>query len=216
MSDTLAQITSKVQVLLGDDGTIFTTALCTAAIRQALDEWNLQVPVHAATLITGVNNQYEYELSDVDTLSVEILDVLRQGDNADELDISLTYDDYNEDERIFFRLRSPITTSETLIVRYRIQHTINGLDSATESTLPARLDQALVNGAAFISIMIRATSRIETINLSKDQSDNYREVAAVYATGFVTRMRAETKRKRAPVSEPDTRAWNDQYHSWGQ
>lgn len=212
MTDTLTQIISKVQVLLGDDGTIFTTALCTAAIRQTLDEWNLQVPINAGTLITGINDQYEYELTDADNLSVEILDVLRQGDNGNELDVSITYDEYNEDERLFFRLRSPVTTSDTLIVRYRIQHTISGLDSAAESTLPARLDQAIVNGAAFFSIMIRATSRIETINLSKDQSDNYREVAGAYATAFMSRVRAEAKKKRAPVGEPDTRAWNDVYY----
>ena len=207
MSDTLTQLIAKVQVMLGDDGTIFTTALCTGAIRQALDEWNLRVPVHAAVTITGVNDQYEYELSDEDSLAIEILDVLRQGDNNDELDISITYDEYNEDERIFFRLRQPVTTSDTLIVRYKLRHTISGLDAATESTLRSYHDQAIVNGAAFFAIMIRATSRIETINLSKDQSDNYREVAAAYAQAFAMRIRAEANKKRAPVGEPDTRAW---------
>jgi hypothetical protein len=216
MSDTLTQLIAKVQVMLGDDGTIFTTALVTGAVRQALDEWNLRVPVHAATTITGVNDQYEYELTDYDTLAVEIIDVLRRGDNSNELDESITFDQYNEDERIFFRLRAPVTTSDTLIVRYKTHHTINGLDSATDSTLPSYHDQAIVNGAAFFSIMIRATSRIETINLSKDQSDNYREVAAAYAQAFAMRIRTEASKKRPPVGEPDTRAWNDGYHSWGQ
>lgn len=216
MSDSLTQLISKVQILLGDDGTIFTTATVTAAIRQTLDEWNIRVPIHAAVTITGVNDQYEYELTDQDAGSVTILDVLRQGDNNNEQDISLTFDDYNEDERVFFRLRQPVTSSDTLIVRYTLYHTINGLDSATESTLPARLDQAIVNGAAFFSIMIRATSRIETINLSKDQSDNYREVAAAYSQAFGNRLMQEMKRKRAPIGEPDTRAWNDSYHTWGQ
>lgn len=216
MSDTLTQIISKVQALLGDDGTIFTTATVTAAVRQTLDEWNIRAPIHAAVTIVGVNNQYEYELTDEDASSVTILDILRQGDNGDEQDISITFDDYSEDERIFFRLRQPVTTSDTLIVRYTKYHTISGLDSATESTLPARLDQAIVNGSAFFSIMIRATSRIETINLSKDQSDNYREVAAAYSQAFGNRLMQEIKRKRAPVGEPDARAWNDNYHGWGQ
>jgi hypothetical protein len=215
MSDTLSQLITKVQGLLGDDGTIFTTAICTAAIRQTLDEWNLRVPTNAAITITGVNDQYEYELSDEDSSAVEILDVLRQGDNNDELDISITYDEYWEDERLFFRLRSPITTSETLIVRYKIRHTISGLDSAVESTLQTRDDQTIVTGAAYFAIMIRATSRIETINLSKDQSDNYREVAIAYAMAFGQRIQQAVKRK-APVGEPDRRAWNDNYHGWGQ
>lgn len=216
MSDTLSQLITKVQAILGDDGTIFTTATCTAAIRQALDEWNLRVEVHAALTITGVNDQYNYELSDEDALATAIYDVLLQGNNNDELDISLDYDEYDEDERIFFRLRRPITTSDTLIVRYRIRHTISGLDSAVESTLPSRHDQAIVLGAAFFSIMIRAVSRVETINLSKDQSDNYREAAATFAVAFGQRVLSASKAKKPAVSEPDRRAWNDGYYNWGQ
>jgi hypothetical protein len=216
MSDTLTQLIAKTQAMLGDDGTIFTTALVTAATRQALTEFNRVSPVHAAVLITGVNDQYEYELTDADSLSVKILDVLKQGDNADELDIPLTYDDYIEDERIFFRLRSPVTTSDTLIVRYTLNHTINGLDSATESTPLAKDDQILVDGACYHAVMIRAASRVETINLSKDQSDNYREVAGHFRQAFNLGLANLGRTRRSPVSEPDTRAWNDQYHSWGQ
>jgi len=216
MTDTLSQIISKVQTLLGDDGTIFTTNTVTAAVRQTLDEWNLRVPVHAAITITGIANQYEYELTDADANAVEILDVLLQGPGNNQQDISLTYDDYNEDERIFFRLRAPVSSSDTMIVRYRLRHTINGLDSATESTLPSYQDQAIVDGTAYFSIMIRATSRIETINLSKDQSDNYREIAASYALAFGARIQDAVKRKKPAVGEPDLRAWNDRYHTWGQ
>ena len=212
MSDTLTQLITKVQTLLGDDGTIFTTATVTAAVRQTLDEWNLRVPIHAAVTITGVNDQYNYELTAEDANAVEILDVLSEGPNNNEQDVSLTFDQYNEDERLFFRLRSPVNSSETLLVRYRLRHTISGLDSATESTLPTYQDQALVNGAAYFSIMIRATSRIETINLSKDQSDNYREIAMAYATAFGMRMADAARKKRFAVSEPDARTWEDDYH----
>ena len=169
-------------------------------------EFNLSAPVHAAVTIAGVNDQYEYELSDQDPLAVSILDVLQEGDNQDELDISLTYDAYNEDERIFFRLREPITTSDFLIVRYTLHHTISGLDSAVESTLPAHHDQILVDGACWQAIMSRAASLVESINLSKDQSDNYREVASRFRTAFQLGLR-EVQRKQPPVSEPDPRRW---------
>lgn len=217
MSDNLTTLIGKVQNILGDaSGTYFTTAICTAAIRQALSEWNLYAPIHAAVTITGVNDQYEYELTDEDASSCEIIDVLRQGDNNDELDVSIGYDQYVEDERVFFRLRHPVTTSDTLIVRYTIYHTINGLDSQVESTLLAKDDQAMVDGGAFYAIMTRATARIETINLSPEQSDNYREIAAGFLSMFATRLRYAAQMRRAPVGEPDHRAWNDQYHSWGQ
>jgi len=216
MADSLTTLITKVQNILGDaNGTYFTSAIVTAGVRQALDEFNLAVPVYAAVTITGVNDQYEYELSDEDSLATDILDVLEQGDNQNELDISLDYDKYWEDERLFFRLRQPESTSNTIIVRYTKDHTINGLDSAVESTIQAQHDQVIVDGAAFYAITIRATARVETINLSQDQSDNYREIAGQYQTAFKAGI-AQAQRRSTPVSEPDTRAWNDQYHTWGQ
>lgn len=216
MSDSLTTLISRVQAGLGDDGTIFTTGICTAAIREALRQFNTTAPVHAADLVTGVDDQYEYEVTDIDTRAIKILDVLRQGDNADELDISLTYEPYSEDERLFFRLQTPVTTSDTLIVRYTINHTINGLDSQTESTIPAEQDQIIVDGARAEAIMIRAVSRVETINLSKDQTDNYREIAGHFKAAFNAGLANLARTKQAPVGEPDTRAWNDSYHNWGQ
>lgn len=217
MSDSLTTLIGKVQNILGDaSGTYFTTAICTAAIRQALSEWNLRAPINAAVTITGVNDQYEYELTDEDPNSCEITDVLRRGDNNNELDTSLTFDQYIEDERVFFRLRRPVTSNDTLIVRYTVYHTINGLDSQVESTMLSKDDQAMVDGGAFYAIMIRATSRIETINLSQDQSDNYREIAAGFALAFSQRLVYAARARLAPVGEPDTRAWNDHYHTWGQ
>ena len=217
MTDSLTTLISKVQNILGDaTGTYFTSAICTAAIRQALSDWNLRVPIFAAVTITAVNNQYEYELSDEDASAIEVLDVLQEGPNQNEVDISLDYDAYIEDERVFFRLRRPLTSSDTIIVRYIAYHTISGLDNATESTLPSYYDQAMVDGGAFFSIMIRATARIETINLSPTQSDNYREMAGAYAQAFAFRLAEAQRKRRAPVGEPDTRTWEDQYHNWEQ
>lgn len=216
MSDSLTTLIGKVQNILGDStATYFTTAICTAAIRQALTEINIRAPIHAAVIITPVNNQYEYELTDEDSNAIEILDILQQGKNEDELDISLTYDSYSEDERLFFRLRSPLTTSDRIIARYTLNHTINGLDSQVESTLRAEQDQIIVDGAAYYALLIRAASRVESVNLSKDQSDNYREIAGTFRRAFDAGLNSIAK-KRAPVGEPDTRAWNDEYHTWKQ
>jgi hypothetical protein len=215
MSDSLTTLIGKVQNILGDaSGTYFTTAICTAAIRQALSEWNLRAPQFLATTIVGVNSQYEYELTDVDSLSCEIIDILLRGtDTAQDISKSQDFDQYIEDERLFFRLRSPRTTSDTLIVRYTEYHTINGLDSAVESTLLAKDDQAMVDGGAFFSIMIRATARVETINLSQDQSDNYRELAGAFGAMFSQRLSYASQHRKPAVSEPDTRAWNDAYYT---
>jgi hypothetical protein len=215
MTDSLTALTAKIQALLGDDGTIFTTAMCTAAIRKALSLFNQHAPIHAGELISAVSDQYEYELTDTDSRAVAILDILLQGDNTNELDTSLTYDEYNEDERIFFRLRSPQPTGETLIARYTVHHTVNELDSETESTLPAWQDETLVTGAAAEALQSRAYARVETINLNQDVSKSYKELSAIYKTEFYASLRS-ISRKRAPVGAPDTRAWNDKYSGWDQ
>lgn len=213
MSDSLTTLIGKVQNLLGDaSGTYFTTAIVTAAVRQALTEFNLRVPQMLAVTVKGVNNQYEYELTE-DTTAVKIIDVLLRGtDSAQDVSKSLDFDQYIEDERIFYRLRAPRTTSDTLIVRYTSNHTINGLDSQVESTTLARHDQIIVDGAAAWAIWTRAISRVETINLSQDQSDNYRELATRLYSAFQDGLTREQRRQPA-VSEPDTRAWNDAYYT---
>jgi len=216
MTDSLTTLITKVQALLGDDGTIFTTAVCTAAAREALKVYNQHLPVHAGDLIDAVSEQYEYELTDTDSRAMSILDILLQGTNANEIDVPLIYDDYNEDERVFFRLRSPQATGKTLIARYTIPQTINGLDSETETTIPAWQIPTLVTGITAEALRIRARARVETINLNKDVRDQYSASAREMKTEYVTDLRQLASNKRSAVGEPDTHAWNDDYHNWEQ
>lgn len=208
MPDTLTELIAKVQALLIDDGTNFATATCTAAIREALSTFNEYLPINAAELIDAVSDQLEYELSDYDSRATSITDVLLQDSNSQEVDVSLTFDQYTEDERLFFRLRYPQATGETIIARYAVPHTINGLDSETESTIPAPQTSLLVKGAAAEALRARAYARVETINLNKDVSDNYRELSAIYGNEFILRLTSLAGKKRTPVSEPDTHHWS--------
>ena len=217
MADTLTTLITKVQALLGgDDGTIFNTAICTAGAREALKVWNKYLPVNAGDLIDGVSDQYEYELTDTDSRALRVSDVLLLGDDGNEIDISIGFDEYNEDERIFFRLRSPVVTGDTLVVRYPIPQTINGLDSETETTIPAWLIPAFVTGMGAETLRIRARSRTESINLSKDQSDNYLQQAQEMKTEYIGDLVDLGRNKKPAVGEPDQRAWNDAYHYWAQ
>lgn len=207
MSDTLTQLIAKVQALLLDNGTLFTTATCTAAIRQALKDFNLRAPSHAADTVEAVTEQYEYELEEI--TAQQILDVLKQGTDlyADQ-STSLGFDAYFEDDRPFFRLRAPEATGSILIVRYTLPYTISGLDSATTSTLPAALDTILLDGAAYWACLIRSVSRTETNNLDDTTTLNYTKLAAIYKQAFDLGL-THASLHHAPVSEPDNRAWND-------
>ena len=216
MSDNLATLIDKVQALLGEDATVFSDALVTAALRQALNEWNLRVPRYGAESISGVNYQYRYELSEQDATAMDIIDVLKVGPSANELDISLDYDAFIQNELVYFRLRQPVTSADTLLVRYTRNHTINGLDAETVSTIPARHNQAMIDGGAFFSVFIRAVSLVEDNNMDKEVMTKYQSIAGVFGSAFAQHIARAAQRRKAAVGEPDARSWADgeKYNTW--
>jgi hypothetical protein len=205
MTKTLTQLVSAVQEQLIDNGTRFTTATCTAALRAALSKLNHRIPIHAGTRIDVIANQKEYELSDYDSLAIAILDIL-EWDTDGEDHSPLAYDNYTEDERLFFRLRTALSSGE-ILARYTIHHTISGLDSATESTLSADLDQVITDGACAEALKIRGASRIETINLQQKVSENYRQSIKDFTDAFNLGISAYEMR-RSPVSETRQDRWD--------
>jgi hypothetical protein len=207
MADTLTQLVFKLQALLLGDATTFTTATCTAAIRQALKDLNLAVPMHAADTVVAVAEQKEYELEEMEALS--IVDVLRQGtDLYAENNISLGFDPYFEDDRPFFRLRTAQFGGVILIVRYTLPYTINGLDTATDSTLPPLYDVVLLDGAAWQACLVRAAGRIETINLNEAVSENFAKMAEHFKQAFEIGL-FHLSQRHFPVGQPDLRTWDD-------
>lgn len=216
MTKSLTSLISSIQAALIDDGTRFTTATCTAAVREALKEFNLYVPVFAADLIQVVADQREYELSSTDSRALSIIGVWLYDDTGRDHHIPLMYDQYSEDERIFFRLLSPQSASEQLLVRYTIPQTVNGLDSETESTLSNLYDQILIGGAKAEAMQIRADSRLETINLQQSVSDNYREQITAIKNKFYAELRQVANNRYPATGTPAEAAWNDGYHTWDQ
>ena len=104
MTQTLTQLISQVQTMFIDDGTRFTTPTCTAAVRQALKDFNAAAPVHAAETRAVVAGQYEYEIEDPACL--EVVDVLLEGTDALAEDhVPQVFLPHVEDSRWFIRLR---------------------------------------------------------------------------------------------------------------
>ncbi len=214
MTKSLTQLISDVQAALLDDGTRFTTATCTAAIREALKDFNSYVPVFAADLIDTVANQYEYELTDTDSRALTITGVWLKDPTGADNHTPLTYNPFNSDERVFFRLREAQAAGNYLLVRYTIPQTISGLDSETESTLSAIYDQILIGGAKAEAMQIRADSRIETINLQAQVPRNYREQIKAIKDKFFAELKIIANNRYPAVGTPADAAWNDEYHGW--
>lgn len=214
MSDTLAQLTTKLQALMLDDGTLFTSTTCTAAIRQALKTINTRVPVHAAVTVSIVAGQYVYELTPAEAgaIPLTIYDVLLESTTPADYEVPLEFDAYSEDERLFYRLRYP-QQSGTLLVRFTQAHTISGLDSATESTLTPLAEVVLLDGAAEQVCIIASAGKSEANNLDANTTDAYRKAASRFAAAFAQGLKALDLAHRIPLSVPSTIAWNDEWHN---
>ncbi len=98
-------------------------------------------------------------------------------------------------------------TGSTLIIRYTKPYTINGLDSATASTMPALYDVVLLDGAAWIACLVRAAGRVETINMNADVIANFELMAQHFMTAFEAGM-ANLERRPPPVSERAAYGWS--------
>jgi hypothetical protein len=203
MSDSLVTMISKIQAAVGDNGTIFSTTTCTAAARAALDEFNAAAPVHSTALVDVVDGQKEYNLANDCSGLLEVVDVLRQGE--DEEDESLDFDAYTDETLPCIRLRAP-ETSGYLIVVYTQPHTVSGLDGAVESTIPVAWNQAMVSGGVMHACRIRAASRAEVVVLDKNTIARYLQIAEIHQALFYAYL-ARAGRQHAPRGNVDTRAW---------
>jgi hypothetical protein len=201
MADTLTQLVAKVQAALLDTGTSYTLATITAAVRQALKDYNQVAPNQAGTLMDAVSGQYEYVLNANDFAT--LLNVLGIWyDNGNDIETPLTFTHYWEDNVPVIRLDKPQNTATAkLIVRYTAQNTVNGLDGSTDSSLPAYCDQVLVMGSAYYAICIRQAGRVEPINLNQDVPKNLREAAAAFRSSFLTGL---SEIKSRPTRKSDS------------
>lgn len=217
MAKTLSDLITDLQATLIDDGSRFTTATCTAAIREALKNINLFVPIQQSTLLDTYAAQREYEITDADSRALSVVNVYQYDTTGSENHTPIIFDEYHEDERLFIRLRNPQpAATAALLVRYTIPHTINGLDAGTESTLSAMLDQILIGGAKAEAMQIRADNRIEAINLAPNVANTYRQQAIGIKNQFLADLYTIANLRKSFNDTPEAAAWDDRWHGKDQ
>lgn len=160
-----------------------------------------------------VSGKKVYALSGTEYANlINVLAVLRQGTDANlENNVDIPFDAYFENNAPVIRLRTP-ESSGFIVVRFSTPHTLSGLDSATVSTLPAFYDDVLIDGTAYWACVIRSIGRVETINLNQGVTENLSETKEFFKQAFMFGLSQAMKRK-SPVSDPNTAAWNDSWHS---
>jgi len=209
MSDSLTTLITRVQAQLLDDGTLFSTATVTAAVRQALRDFNQRAPVNGAEIVEVSSGLLAYELTGgaFPTLVLDVLDVLKNDDSGED-DEPLEYDKIFEDNRIWVRLRTA-ESDGNLLIRFTQGHTVNGLDSEVESTMNADQDQILVDGSCGYACRTRALGRVEALNLfTKTAPPDYEKAATRFFEAFRFGL-ARYERRPEPRSELRKTSWLD-------
>jgi hypothetical protein len=215
MTASLTTLIGRVQDLFIDDGTRFTTATVTAAIRQALKDFNTASPQRQAETQDVVSGQYEYELTYMTTM--QVLDVLLEGTDSpvNENHTPLAFTPFVEDQRAWIRLQKPLG-SGTLIFRYTRPHTVLGLDGGVESTLQDVWDNVLVDGACYYACLIRTAGQIGVATKEADISEPWQQIADMYHQAFKLGlvMAASQPAARVPDKTWQPRVWNDEWHNF--
>jgi len=213
----LAALTDQLQALLMDDGTLFPDASCTAAIRQALRTYNTLLPNTGATTIDVVSGQLVYELTEAlaGTEPLSIIGIYLEDATGGDNDTPLPADVYSEDNRLFFRLKAA-SSGTTLIARYTLAHTVDDLDSATETTLSAFEEPTLLDAAAASLCRMAASGVIESLLLNPKTADNYGMAADRFEKAFDLGIQGLRLNRQPPKQIPAARGWSDQWTTYRQ
>lgn len=73
---------------------------------------------------------------------------------------------------------------EILHITYAARHTLQGLDGAAETSLPAAYESAVVNGAAGHACLLHATRLVESYGARSNESPRLIEISRLRLDGF--------------------------------
>lgn len=204
MSKNLTALIADVQALLLDDGTKFSSATTTAAIRQALHCFNERAPIWKTATITVVSGQTIYPLSTIPDL-VDVYLVTLDDDY-------LPFNYYVDNLLRYFRIDFPVNSDMTLV--YKAFHTIQDLDAATAGTMSARHEQVLCDLAAGIASVIRSGGRVESNNLNANVGKEYRSTWELWRQTFELGITAIQHSEPAPMLVSNMPHWTDGWENF--
>ena len=186
----LAAFRTSILALLSDAGlAIFSNNDVDQALRWALSEYSSRRPLirtyqFPVIATTGVH------ILPADFITRHVTNVELYDDDLDLIE-ELTFYAYQRDEQWIVETRSEVSAGEVLQISYSVIHTIDDLDAAAGTTLPAADEPFIHIGAAGRAAQMRALDRIETINMNKDVAQMYRLLATEYLSSFTAFLTIE-------------------------
>lgn len=210
---TLATFRSRIRAMLIDaSGTIYADATVDEALRQALAEYNNALPLERETVLILPGDGREIALNGIADLRA-VTDVYWPFDSLYEPwppnQVKGFYVFWDDTQPVLYLNQidgdGPQQDDE-LRLWYATNHTIDGLDSATETTIPKEHTSLLVAGAAGHAALMR------TVDLTEVSSaDQYMTgLLGVWAQRVLKEFRAALeaiKRWKARAGAPYTQGW---------
>lgn len=197
MSLTLTQLEARVAALLYDaTNSVFSVATIDEALKQARDLYTDAAPCPMETVLTLPGDGREIALDSIDNL-VSVLDVWFPYDStADEVfptpkprGFRVWWDDARPVLFLNDQLGDQPQQDDEVRIFYTIPHTIQNLDSADATTIPAIHESALCRGAAGFCCLARSADLNETASNMAISTPNYAALASMYLnnpyTGFL-------------------------------
>ena len=209
----LTDFRTRINAVLVDTGaTIYTTAIVDEALKQALSEYNDALPLAKETVLTLPGDGREIALNGLSGLR-RVLDVYWPFDSLAEAwppnQVRGWYVYWDDAQPVLY-LNSiegdEPQLNDELRLWYTVSHSIDGLSSATVTTIPTEHESLLVSGAAGHAAMQR------TVDLTEITSADLYSVGllAVWAQRKLKEFRdalEKIKRASSRSGQPYTQGW---------
>ena len=182
---TLVQFEARIAAMLIDPAySVFTAATIDAGLRLALSDYTARIPLTKETVITCPGAGREIALSDLTDL-IDAVDVWYPYDStADEVwppSRVTGFTVYWDDARPVLFLSAPEQdqpqTDDEIRLWYTTPHTVQNLDSAAVTTIPAQHESLVVTGAGGYACFLIATQAARTITVNRFEAPNYMEMS---------------------------------------
>ncbi len=200
MPFTLVALRAEVlAALASDDGATWSDALLDEALRRSLRALDRFGPVYEATHTVSVAGADQ----DVSVLPglLEVTGLAWPWMEEQPFEVAVQrWRTLGEVGRVRLRSGCP-AVGDALRVRYRKTHSLEGLDGATATTVPAALRATLAMGGACYAAQLRARQAIENPALPADSVERLRAWATELERAFFVELLACTRSEANPVWE---------------
>jgi hypothetical protein len=199
----IATFRIAVAALLYDTtNVIFTSTEIDEALRWALFEYSFKRPLIRTYDFTVVSSTKIHNLP-ADFITRHVIKVELWDSDPDAI-YELAFYAYMTDEQWVIQTTDEVGTNEVLQISYSTVHQIDGLDSASGTTIPLVDEMILEIGAAGHAAQMRAMGTVESINMNSNVAATYRNLAIDYLARFNAGIIAQPGIAVASMDYPDT------------